>query len=195
MFLSMITGRTIRSISQLAVSCRNGCEPIVRSEGEPRFGVGGEQKFRSGVEPSFRRGVELSFRSGGDSAAVIGVESFLHAAGFWRVGTLSRMPHRLWIYSSFWGCFSVLRCALSSVGDLHQQCVCSICGQCSSCWSCVTFVYCCFLAHAIALGIAALSVDLQLCLGLSQCCEICNKLGYCSGVVGSVADLAIAGVS
>ena len=52
-----------------------------------------------------------------------------------------------------------------------------------------------FLAHATALGIAALSVDLQQFLGLSQCCEICSKLGYCSSAVGSVADLAIAGVS
>ena len=46
-----------------------------------------------------------------------------------------------------------------------------------------------------ALGIAALFVDLQQFLGLSQCYEICNKLVYCSGAMGFVTDLAIAGVS
>ena len=52
-----------------------------------------------------------------------------------------------------------------------------------------------FLAHATALGIAALSVDRHQFLGLSQCLEICSKLGYCSSVVGFTADLAIAAVS
>ena len=56
---------------------------------------------------------------------------------------------------------------------------------------CIAF----FFVHATAFGIAALSVDLQLFLGLLQCCEICSKLVYCSGAVGSVADLTIAGVS
>ena len=51
------------------------------------------------------------------------------------------------------------------------------------------------LAHAAALGIAALSVDRHQFLGLSQCLEICSKLGYCSSVVGFTTDLAIAAVS
>ena len=40
-----------------------------------------------------------------------------------------------------------------------------------------------FLAHATALGIATLYVDRHEFLGLSQCLEICSKLGYCSSVV------------
>ena len=51
------------------------------------------------------------------------------------------------------------------------------------------------LKHATALGIAAMSVDRHQFLGLSQCLEICSKLGYCSSVVGFTADLAIAAVS
>ena len=52
-----------------------------------------------------------------------------------------------------------------------------------------------FCAHATALGIAALFANLQQFLGLSQCYEVCSKFVYCSGAVGSEADLAIAGVS
>ena len=52
-----------------------------------------------------------------------------------------------------------------------------------------------FLAHATALGIVALFVDRHQFLGLSQCLEICSKLGYCSSVVGFTTDLAIAAVS
>ena len=52
-----------------------------------------------------------------------------------------------------------------------------------------------FLAHATALGIAALSVDRHQFLGLSQCLGIYRKFGYCISFVRFTADLAIAAVS
>ena len=52
-----------------------------------------------------------------------------------------------------------------------------------------------FFVHATALGIAALFVDRHQFLGLSQCLEICSKLGYCSSVVRFTTDLVSAAVS